>query len=318
MNRVAVLDDWQEVAHTQADWSQLAGLAEIEFFTEPFADENDAVRSLVDFDILLAMRERTPFPASLIERLPKLRLFCLTGMRAGAIDIAALKARGVTVCGTGGGESGAATAELALALVLAAARHIPAADTATRLGQFQKEVDPGFELDGRTLGLLGLGRIGTRMARYGIALGMKVIAWSPNLTPDRAALAGVEAVGKDTLFSCADVVSLHLVLSDRTRGTVGARELGLMKPGALLVNTSRADLVDPDALVTAATAGRISAALDVHHTEPLRASDPLILAPNTVLTPHIGYGVTDIYREFYRQSIENVLAFLRGRPARTL
>ncbi len=317
-SRVAVLDDWHRAARGSADWSALEARAEVVFFEEPFAGEDEAAAALEGFDILLAMRERTPFPASLVARLPRLKMFGLTGKRAGAIDFAALAERGVTVCWTGGGENGAATAELALALMLAAARQIPAADAATRAGRYQIGTSAGIELSGRTLGLVGLGRTGALMAGYGRALGMNVIAWSPNLTPERAAAAGAAAVDKSEVFARADAVSLHLVLSDRTRGVIGADELSRMKPGAILVNTSRAPLIDEPALLEALRQGRIRAALDVHWREPLRAGDPLLAAPNTVLTPHIGYGSAEIYREFFRQGVENAIAFLDGQPIRVL
>jgi phosphoglycerate dehydrogenase-like enzyme len=318
MTRVAVLDDWQGIAEAAADWRALRARAEVVVFTEAFADEAAAAAALADFDVILAMRERTPFPPSLVERLPRLKMFGLTGHRGGSIAMDAMKARGVVVCGTGGGESGAATAELALALMLAAARYVPHGDRAVRAGRFMAGVAPGVELDGRTLGIVGVGRIGARVAGYGRALGMATLGWSPNLTPERAAEAGVEAVSKADLFARADVISLHLVLSPRSRGIVGAEELGRMKAGAILVNTARAPLIDEAALIEAVTAGRIVAALDVYHREPLPADHPLVGAPNTVLTPHVGYGVRDVYAQFYAESVENVLAFLDGRPIRRL
>ena len=318
MMRVAVLDDWQGVAPASADWTALRAAAEVVFFKQAFADEDDAAAQLADFDVLMAMRERTPFPASLVRRLPKLKMFGLTGHRAASVDMVALAAQGVTICTTGGGANGAGTAEIALALMLAAARHLPAADAAIRAGGFQAGVPAGIELAGKTLGLLGLGRLGQLMARYGHALGMKVIAWSANLTAERALAGGAELVGKDELLGRADVVSLHLVLSARTRGLVGAAELARMKPGAVLVNTSRGPLVDEAALIDALRAGRITAALDVFDREPLPVEHPFRSLPNTVLTPHLGYGTIETYRDFYTQGIENVLAFLRGAPIRVL
>lgn len=316
--RIAVLDDWQQVARTSADWSQLMLRADVEFFTAPFSGEEEAAQRLAPFEIILAIRERTPFPPSLVARLPNLRMFGLTGSRAGLIDLAGMIARGVTVCYTDGGPGASSTAELALALMLAAARHIPSAEVAVREGRFQQGTGLGHVLDGKTLGLVGLGRIGGKMAKYGNALGMEVIAWSQNLTPEIAAAAGATRVEKAELFARADVVSLHLVHSPRTRGIVGAAELRTLKQGAIVVNTARAPLIDEAALREAVASRRIVAALDVFYREPLPADDPLARAPNVVLTPHLGYSVDEVYREFYRQSIENALAFIDGRPVRVL
>lgn len=316
--RIAVLDDWQRVARTSADWTPLLARAEVEFFSAPFVDEDDAARRLAPFEIILSIRERTPFPPSLVARLPNLRMFGLTGYRAGLIDLAGMIARGITVCFTGGGPGVASTAELALTLMLAAARHVPAADAAVRDGRFQQGTEVGHVLEGKTLGLVGLGRIGARVGSYGHALGMQVLAWSQNLTVEAASAAGATRVDKDELFARADVVSLHLVLSPRSRGVVGAAELGAMKPGAILVNTARAPLVDETALMEAVNSRRIVAALDVFYREPLSAGHPLTRAPNVVLTPHLGYSVDEVYREFYRESVENALAFLDGKPIRIL
>jgi len=316
--KIALLDDWQRVARASADWSALIARADVRFFEQPFAGEDDAARQLAEFDILLVTRERTPFPGSLVARLPKLRMFGLTGARAGLIDIAGMISRGITVCYTGGGPSVSSTAELALGLMLAAARGIPAGDVAVRDGRFQLGTQAGPVLDGKTLGLVGLGRIGARMATYGRALGMDVLAWSQNLTAEAATATGAVRVTKDELFAAADVVSLHLVLSDRTRGIVGARDLSRMKPGAILVNTARAPLVDESALVAAVQSKRIVAALDVFYREPLSPDHPLARASNVVLTPHLGYSVIEVYREYYQHSVENALAFLDGKPIRVL
>ena len=318
MMTIAVLDDWQGVARTSADWSSLVARAEVVFFSDAFLDEEDAARRLAPFDIILSIRERTPFPPSLVARLPKLRMFGLTGHRAGSIDLAGMIERGITVCYTGGGPGVSSTAELALTLMLAAARHLPAADVAVREGRFQKGTEVGHVLDGKTLGLVGLGRIGSRVASYGCALGMNVLAWSQNLTPETAAAAGATRVDKTELFARADVVSLHLVLSPRSRGVVGAVELGAMRPGTILVNTARAPLVDEAALMDAVQSRRIIAALDVFYREPLPAEHPLTRAPNVVLTPHLGYSVAEVYREFYSHSVANALAFLEGAPIRVL
>jgi phosphoglycerate dehydrogenase-like enzyme len=318
VTRIAVLDDWQRVARQSADWAPLLARADMKFFETPFAGEDDAARQLQPFEILLVTRERTPFPASLWTRLPNLKMFGLTGARAGLIDIAGMIARGITVCYTGGGPSGSSTAEIALGLMLAATRRIAVGDAAVRAGRFQLGVEPGPVLDGKTLGLIGLGRIGAKMAGYGRAIGMKVLAWSQNLTDQTAAAAGATRVAKEELLAAADVVSLHLVLSDRTRGVLGATELARMKPGAILVNTARAQLVDEQALIAAVQAKKIIAALDVFYREPLPADDPLARASNTVLTPHLGYGVVEVYRDYYRECVENALAFLDGKPIRVL
>jgi phosphoglycerate dehydrogenase-like enzyme len=312
--KIAVLDDWQGAARTSTDWRPLERRAELVFFTEPFADEDEAAAALAGFEIICAMRERTPFPASLVARLPGLQMFNLTGKRARLIDLAALAAAGVTVCVTGGGDSGRATAELTLALMLAVARGVPAGDAAMRAGRFQAGTKAGIELAGRTLGLIGLGRIGQLVAGYGTALGMRVLAWSENLTPERAQAGGAIYATKTELLGQADMVSLHLVFSPRTAGVLGAAEIGMMNPGSILINTSRAGLVDQAALLAALRTGRIRAGLDVFETEPPRADDPLLTAPNTVLTPHIGYGTVETFTDFYAQSVANVVAFLDGKP----
>jgi phosphoglycerate dehydrogenase-like enzyme len=316
--RVAVLDDWQRIARQCADWTRLQQRAEVVFFDRPFADADDAVRRLAEFDILIPMRERTRFPKEVIARLPKLRMIALTGMRTWTIDIPECDRRGIVISHTAQGNSTAATAELALALLLAAARGLPAADASMRSGRFQEGLSPGITLDGKTLGVIGLGKIGSKMARYGQALGMDVIAWSPNLTTEKAAAAGARLVDRETLLRSADAVSLHVVLSDRSRGMLGEAELALMKPGAILVNTSRGPLVDEAALVRKLKSGSLVAALDVYDQEPLPADHPLRGLPNTVLTPHLGYGSQEVFQAFYGESVENVLAFLDGKPMRVL
>src|SRR5215470_9323290 len=318
MVKIAVLDDWQHVARASADWTTLSARAEVQFFDSPFADEDEAARQLAPFEILLVTRERTPFPASLIARLPRLKMFGLTGARAGLIDTADMIARGITVCYTSAGPSGSSTAELALGLMLAAARRIPAGDAAVRAGRFQLGTEAGPVLEGKTIGLIGLWRIGARMAAYCRALGMRVLAWSQNLTDEAAHAAGAVRVAKEELLGAADVVSLHLVLSDRTRGILGAADLARMKQGAILVNTARAQLVDEAALIDAVGSRRIVAALDVFYREPLPQAHPFTRAPNVVLTPHFGYGVIEVYREYYQQCVENALAFLDGKPVRVL
>lgn len=318
MSRVAVLDDWQGTAEALTDWSALQARAEVVFFRNPIHDPDALVQALAGFDIVLAMRERTAFPASTIRRLGDLRLLCFTGPRNAAVDVQAATARGVPVCNTTSGRSSHATAELALGLLLAAARRIPQGDARIRAGGFQDGVPPGTELAGRTLGLVGLGRIGGRVAGYARALDMQVIAWSQNLTDERAREAGATRVDKDELFARADAISLHLVLSDRTRHIVGAPELGRMRQGAILVNTSRGPLVDETALLAALQEGRILAALDVFDTEPLPPGHPLRHAPGTVLTPHLGYVSEENMAELYRVSVENILAFLDGAPVRVV
>jgi phosphoglycerate dehydrogenase-like enzyme len=318
MTRIAVLDDWQGVAGKSADWSRLLQRAQLVFFEQPFDGEDAVARALADFDIIVAMRERTRFPASLIARLTRLRMIALTGARSWTMDIEACTGRGIVVCNTAGQQSTPATAELALGLLLAAARLIPTADASMRAGAFQNGVPAGTVLEGRTLGIIGLGKIGSRMARYGQALGMQVLAWSQNLTADKARAAGAKLVDKRTLLAESDAVSLHVVLSDRTRGILGAEDLAGMKPGAILVNTSRGPLVDETALLERLRTGKLIAALDVYAQEPLPPRHPLRSAPNTVLTPHLGYCTREVYGQFYSESIDSVLAFLDGKPVRVL
>jgi phosphoglycerate dehydrogenase-like enzyme len=317
MMRIAVLDDWQGLARQAADWSALERRAELVFFTAPFAGEDAAATALADFDVLMVMRERTAFPHALIERLPRLKLFAMTGRRGSSLDLVALAKRGVTIC-YADHDMTAATAELTLGLIIAAARAIPAGDAAIRAGGFQGGVPAGFQLAGKTLGIIGLGKLGSRLARCAAALDMNLLAWSQNLTEATATAAGAHYVTKERLLAESDVVSLHLVLSGRTRGLIGAPELAAMKPGALLVNTARGPLVDETALVAALRAGRITAALDVYDREPLPLGHPFRTLPNVVLTPHLGYATAEAFRAFYQQGIENVLAFMDGDPIRRL
>jgi phosphoglycerate dehydrogenase-like enzyme len=311
MARIAVLDDYQRAAHGFADWSRLGG-HEVTFFHEPLDEPGQA---LAGFDVVCAMRERTAFPAELFDRLPNLRLLVTTGMRNAAVDMDAAAARGVTVCGTE--VPSTPTAELTWGLILALGRRIPVEDGGMRSGGWQTTV--GVDLTGKTLGIVGLGRLGSIVARYGVAFGMRLLAWSENLTAERAAECGAELVAKDELFSRADVVTIHLVLSRRTRGLIGAHELGLMKPTAALVNTSRGPIVDESALLEALESRAIAgAALDVYDREPLPADHPLRRAANTVLTPHLGYVTEDTYRIFYGQTVEDVEAFLAGSPVRVI
>jgi phosphoglycerate dehydrogenase-like enzyme len=309
--RIAVLDDYQHLAHSFADWSRLAD-HELTFFHEPLAD---LAAALEPFDVVCAMRERTAFPAEVIDRLSNLRLLVTTGMRNAAIDMDAAAAHGVTVCGTE--VPSTPTAELAWGLVLALARHIPVEDAGMREGGWMTTV--GVDLTGKTLGILGLGRLGSIVARYGAAFGMNPIAWSENLTAERCRECGAQLVTKDELFSTADVVTIHLVLSRRTRGLIGAHELGLMKKTAFLVNTSRGPIVDEAALLAALDSSAIAGAgIDVYDREPLPADHPLRRAWNIVLTPHLGYVTEDTYRVFYGQTVEDVEAFLAGGPIRVI
>ena len=316
-SKIAVLDDWQGVARGAADWSALDARADVTIFQEAFADEDDAVAKLADFDIVLSMRERTPLPATLIDRLPKLRMLGMTGARNASLDTPACTARGIPVCAThGGGYADSATAELALGLLLAAARGIPRGDANMRGGAFQMGVPVGIGLAGKTMGMMGLGRLGGYMATYCKALRMNVIAWSQNLTAERCAEMGVTLVTKDELMAQSDAISVHLVLSPRSRGLIGAADIARMKQGAILINTSRGPIVDEAAMLAAVNAGKIVAALDVYDREPLPVGHPLRNAPNTVLMPHMGYGVKETWDGFYAQMIENALGFLDGKPVR--
>lgn len=309
--RIAVLDDYQRVAHGFADWPRL-GEHEVTFFHEPL---EDVAAALAPFEIVCAMRERTAFPAELFDALPNLQLLVTTGRRNAAIDVAAAAAHDVAVCGTD--VPGLSTAELTWGLILALARRIPHEDGGMRDGGWQTTV--GLDLAGRTLGIVGLGRLGSAVARYGAAFGMRLVAWSQNLTAERAAECGAELVTKDELLAAADVVTIHLVLGDRTRGLLGERELARMKPTAFLVNTSRGPIVDEGALLAALESGTIGgAAIDVYDREPLPADHPLRRAPNTVLTPHVGYVTEDTFRVFYEQTIEDVEAWLAGEPVRVI
>jgi phosphoglycerate dehydrogenase-like enzyme len=317
--RLSILDDYQGVALAMADWSAVKGRGvEIAVERFPFADEDDVVRSLADSEIVAAMRERTPFPKRIVDRLPKLRLLITTGMRNASFDMEALKARGVTVCGTGGpGGGNEDTAELAWGLILGAMRRIAEDHAFMRHGGWQTRI--GHRVAGKTLGLLGLGRLGSAVARVGLAFGMKAIAWSQNLTAERAAAQGVERVEKDELFRGSDILSVHLVLSPRSRGLVGAREIGLMKPSAILVNTSRGPICDTDAIIAALQESRLAyAGFDVYDQEPLPMNHSLRTAPNVILTPHIGYVTDENYRSSYPQIVEDVIAFLDGKPVRVI
>ena len=315
MIELAVLDDYQRVAARMVDWPAALPGATVTFFADHLADEDVLVERLAGFDGIVAMRERTPFPRTLLARLPRLRLLVTTGMRNASIDLAAARDLGITVCGTAG--SATSTGELTWALILGLVRHVPAEDASVRAGGWQQTV--GTDLAGATLGVLGLGNIGRRVAAVGLAFGMDVIAWSQNLTAEAAAAVGARRVEREELCRQADVLTIHLVLSDRTRGLVGRAELEAMKPTAHLVNTSRGPIVDEEALAEHLRAGRIAgAALDVYSVEPLPAGHPARTLPRTVLTPHLGYVTQHTYRVFFTQAVEDVAQFLAGHPVRVL
>jgi phosphoglycerate dehydrogenase-like enzyme len=313
--RVAVLDDYQGVAATYADWPGRLPEADIVFVREHVADPDRLVELLAPFDVVVTMRERTALPREVLDRLPSLRLLVTTGMRNAAVHLTAAKERGVVVCGTGSNPYG--TAELTWALILGLVRNVAAEDAAVRAGGWQLQV--GHDLDGATLGVVGLGRLGTRVATVGAAFGMDVIAWSPNLTPERAEAAAVRLVGKDELFATAKVVTLHLVLAGSTRAIVDGAALRSMRPDAFLVNTSRAGLVDQTALRQALEDGRIAGAgLDVYDVEPLPPDHWMRSSPRTLLTPHLGYVTEKGYGVFYGEVVDDIRAFLDGAPVRVL
>ena len=318
--RVAVLDDYQRRAHSYADWASLGDDVEVEFLSEPIPQEELPAR-LHGFEILVLMRERTRFGRDVLSQLPNLRLVITTGMRNASLDVEYLTERGIRVCGTqftGGERPGVpSTVEVAWALILAVAKRVTQEDRSLRAGRWQ--LDLPANLAGATLGLAGLGNLGASMVGPARAFGMEVIAWSQNLADERAAEVGVRRVSKDELLSGADYLSIHLVLSDRTRGVIGGPELLQMKPTAALINTSRGPLVDEAALVAALRVGVIAAAgLDVYDQEPLPAGHPLTMLPNVVLLPHLGYVSELGMRDMYRQVVEDIIAERDGRPIRTI
>ncbi|SFE50246.1 D-2-hydroxyacid dehydrogenase family protein [Blastococcus tunisiensis] len=315
MHRIAVLDDYQSVAASFCDWSQLPEPAEVVEFHDAVADPDALVARLRPFDVVLAMRERTRFPREVLERLPDLRLLVTTGMRNKSIDVTAATELGITVCGTGSQTT--ATAELTWALILATLRHVPQEDASIRAGGWQQTL--GGDLAGGTLGVVGLGRLGSQVARIGAAFGMDVVAWSQNLTDERAAECGARRVGKEELFATADVVTVHLVWSKRTRGLITAADLARMKPTAVFVNTSRGPIVEEAALIDVLREGRIAGAgIDVYDTEPLPRDHPLRELRRAVLTPHLGYVTRGSYEIYYREAVEDVAAWLSGRPLRVI
>ncbi|MFE3382037.1 D-2-hydroxyacid dehydrogenase family protein [Streptomyces anulatus] len=315
--RCAVIDDFQSVATTVVDWSPVTADVEVVSFTEHLATEDEAAAALAGFDIVVTLRERVPFPADLFARLPRLRLLVASGMRNSVIDFDAAKRHGVTVCGTA--SSSTPPVELTWALLLGLARGIvPEVEALRTDGPWQSTL--GADLHGRTLGLLGLGKIGGRVAQVGRAFGMDVLAWSQNLTKERTDEVGATlAASKEDLLASSDFVSVHLALGDRTRGLIGAAELALMRPTAYLVNTSRAAIVDTDALLAALRAGAMAgAATDVFDIEPLPAGHPVRTAPRLLATPHLGYVSRANYETYYGQAVENIRAFLDGQPVRRL
>jgi phosphoglycerate dehydrogenase-like enzyme len=309
--RIAILDDYQNVALDMADWSAVKAKAEVTVFNDHLDALDDQAERLQPFDVIVAMRERTPFPVALFDRLPNLKLLVTSGMVNRGIDLEAANAHKVIVCGAQ--STGASTAELAWGLILSVARNIPGEDRATRDGQWQTGV--GVALQGRTLGVIGLGKLGSQVAKVGLAMGMQVFAWSQNLTAERCAEIGVTFVSKEVLLSTADVISIHVVLSERTRGLLGCAELALMKPTAFLINTSRGPIIDEAALIEALQKGTIGGAgLDVFDVEPLPLDHPLRTAPRTVLSPHMGYVTDQSYALWFEQDAEDVAVWLAGKP----
>lgn len=316
--KLALLDDYQGVALAMADWEPVRRRAEISVFRAPFPSAAAAAAALGEFDMIGIMRERLRFPREMFARLPRLRCLITTGSGNAAIDLAAASAHDVVVCATGNGAGQRATAELAWGLIVAAARNLAAEDAAVRAGQWQTRL--GTLLHGKTIGIIGLGTIGGMVARFANAFGLRVLAWSQRLTEGRAAEHGAQRVERDALLAGSDIVTLHVTLNDGTRGLIGTRELALMKPGAILVNTARGPVVDETALIAALQSERLGrAALDVFDREPLPEAHPLrAFGERVILSPHIGYVTEEVYRVFYRDTAEAALAFLEGKPIRVL
>ena len=313
--QIAVIDDWQNVASGVVDWSVLDAVGQVHFLHDYPADTVTMVDRLKGFEVICVMRERSTFDKALLQGLPRLKLLVTGGMRNAAIDIPAAKALGIQVCGTDSYKH--AAPELTWALIMASTRNLLGEANSLRAGGWQ--VGLGGDLHGKTLAILGLGSIGQKVAQFAKVFGMRVIAWSENLTPQRAAESGVTWVSKRELFEQADILTIHLVLSDRSRGLVDAQALGWMKPTARLVNTARGPIVDEQALVQALSSGRLAgAALDVYAEEPLPADHPLRRLPNVLATPHIGYVSEQNYRQFYQQMIEDIQAWATGVPVRVL
>jgi D-3-phosphoglycerate dehydrogenase len=312
--KLAVLDDYQRVALGYADWRSLKGV-EVTVFNEPL---RDAAGQLAPFDAVCLMRERTPFPRSLIDKLPNLKFVSLTGARSPSLDTQALKERGIPVSNTRSAGGGLSTVELTWGLIIAAARGLAKGERNMRAGRWHQDLGPGFSLSGKKLGVLGLGNIGARVAAIGKAFGMEVAAWSQNLTAEKAKAAGAALLSRNELFAISDVITIHLVLGERTRGLVRREDLALMKPGAILVNTSRGPIVVETDLLEVLKGGKLHAALDVYEREPLPADHPLRKLDNVTLSPHLGYVHDDNYRIFYSDTVENVAAWMAGKPIRVI
>jgi phosphoglycerate dehydrogenase-like enzyme len=315
--KVAVLDDYQRIALEYADWKSLRD-AEVQVFHDAFRSTDEAVQKLKPFDAVCLMRERTAFGRALIEKLPNLKFVSLTGARSPSLDTQALKERGIPVSNTRSAGGGLSTVELTWGLIISAARGLARGERNMRAGRWHEGLAPGFSLAGKTLGVLGLGNIGARVAAIGRAFGMECVAWSQNLTEGKAADAGVRKVTKEILFETSDVVTIHLVLGERTRGLVRAEDLALMKPGAILVNTSRGPIVVESDLLAALKKQKLHAALDVYEREPLPADHPLRTLENVTLSPHLGYVHEENYRIFYRDTVENLAAWMAGKPIRVI
>lgn len=313
--RVAVLDDYQNVALTSTDWSAVTEQAVVTAFADHLSDEDAIVTRLAGFDIVVAMRERTPFTRSLLERLPDLKLLITTGLRNNSFDLAAATERGIQVCGTD--LVATSTVELTWALILAVVRDIPGEDRRTREGHWQQFLP--LNLAGSTLGVIGLGKLGSQVAVIGRAFGMTVLAWSPHLTDEKAAASHAVRTDLDRLLQASDIVTVHVPLNDGSRGLIASRELDLLGPTSYLINTSRGPIVDQDALVQALHAGTIAGAgLDVFEVEPLPAGHPLLSTPRTVLSPHVGFVSRRAYDVAYGGAVEDIVAWLAGSPVRTL
>lgn len=314
--RCAILDDYQNVALKLADWSSVKEKTDITVFNKPFASAAEAIAELQDFEIICAMRERTPFTKDVLGALPKLKLLVTSGMRNAAIDLPAAKERGIVVSGTGG--VGNPTAGLAIGLMLELTRHIGYENARMKAGEpWQTTV--GMDPEGKVFGVVGLGKLGSKVAEIAKALGMKVLAWSTNLTPEACAAAGVEYATKEQLFAQSDVISVHVVLSARSRGLVGREDLRRMKPTSYIINTARAPIIDEDALIEVLREKKIAGAgLDVFPIEPLALDHPFRTLDNVVITPHIGYVTEETYLRFYGESVEDVVAWLDGKPIRVL
>jgi len=316
MMRAAILDDYQNVAMTFADWSPIAKDVEIKVFNKPFANQDEAIKALQGFAIIVGMRERTPFPRKTIEALPALKLLITTGARNNSFDIKACAERGITVCGTGG--AGNPTTGIAIGLMLELTRRIGFEDARMKAGELW-QVTIGRDLEGLTLGIVGLGKLGQRVASVGKAFGMKVIAWSQNLTAEKAKEAGVEYASKEALFANADFVSIHYLLSDRSRGLITADDIGRMKKSAYLINTARAPIVDQAALLKALQEKKIAGAgLDVFEVEPLPLDHPFRKLDNVVITPHLGYVSEQNYRKYFPDIVEDIRAWLDRKPVRVI